>query len=384
MARIPPLSIPDVAEVREGLAAWLERRRRPVLGVLAASVAAALGLLIWTTVRQERMDEIYRDYNAIVDTGINRDRRLFETDFSPRVAEAKSQVKDLEALRERARGTELEPIILFQIGLRSQIAGEDDRAVAAIEELERDFRDAPILRVPSFLSEREYLAASVAAKGRKRREFASKSAYAPPKPDLARYALVETALGDMKIVFYPGLAPKHVEEFVARAKAGAFNGTRAYGLHPGEWIEIGGGDRTRNEDPADDGEDDPAESMAPEDGAMLGVRHARRTVTAVPLLSGEQASRFAVILAEKKPEFDALRTPFGELLDDASVQTAEALGSAMTYGRYATYQGRPEASSYLHTPVKGAPVLVRRVSIWKEGALEDGHSWDTSKVGEKQ
>ncbi len=77
-----------------------------------------------------------------------------------------------------------------------------------------------------------------------------------------------------------------------------------------------------------------------------------------------------------------MRTPFGELVDDDSAATADRLGSELTYGDDAAWVGRNEATQFPSTP--SHPPVVRRVSIWKEGKLADGHAWDTSRVGTDQ
>ncbi|HEU4394959.1 MAG TPA: hypothetical protein VFS92_05280, partial [Planctomycetota bacterium] len=58
---------------------------------------------------------------------------------------------------------------------------------------------------------------------------------------------------------------------------------------------------------------------------------------------------------------------------------ADRLGGAMVYGEDAVYINRKERTDYPYTPSK--PVRVRRVSIWKDGALDAGHTWDTARVG---
>ena len=78
------------------------------------------------------------------------------------------------------------------------------------------------------------------------------------------------------------------------------------------------------------------------------------------------------------PLRDGIRTPFGEILDDESAGVADRLGGAMVYGEDAVYLNRRERTDFPWTPSQ--PVKVWRVSVWKEGALDAGHSWDTSRV----
>jgi len=375
----------DSAAAPEGAAfSGAERWRIPVLAGLAVAVIGSLGLLAYGSVQRERMDALRSEMDAIVDDWSGR-RALYSNaggDAQPNVDVAEEQAKKLEELAGRAAGTEVEPLILLQIALRRQITGDDAKAVAAIEKIRKDHPDAPILKVQAFDSERTSLADRIAATSRKRMEFNAKHVYVEPKPDPARYAVVETDLGTMKIVFYKDLAPIHIEAFVKQAKSGGFNGTRMYTARAGDLVELGGGDRTRNAELRDDREDDAAVALAPEPASRNYVKHRRRMVTSVPLLSGDQGDRFAIVLAATKPEFDAVRTAFGELLDDDSAAVADRLGSTLTFGADATYVDRKEKTDYPNTPSR--PVFVRRVSMWNEGAMEAGHTWDTSRVNTDQ
>lgn len=384
MSAMPSDSAPKPADLAGPPHPAVERLRIPVLAGLAIVVVGSLGLLAYGSVKREKIDALRSEMDAIVGDFSGR-RSLYSysgTEAVPNPDVAEEQVKKLEELRGRAAGTEVEPLILLQIAIRHQILSRDEKAIAAIEEIRRTSPDAPILKVQSFDSDRTSLADRIAGVSRRRMEFAARTTYVPPKADPARYAVVETDLGTMKFVFYKDLAPKHIEAFVAQAKSGGFNGTRVYSTHRGDWIELGGGDRTRNASHHDDREDDPAVSLAPEGAARYGVKHRRRMLTSVPLLSGDQADRFAVVLADAKPEFDAVRTPFGELLDDDGASVADRLGSTLTFGEDATYIDRKEKTDFPNTPSR--PVTVRRVSIWNEGTIEPGHTWDTARVNTDQ
>ena len=385
MASFEPNAIPDVAEVRTGLLGILERNRVLVLGGFAAVVVGSLGLLAYGSVRRDREDAIRTEYHSIVDDYEGGKPGLYTGvggDPAPLKDVALDQAKKLETLREKAHGTAVEPAILLQLALRFQVAGDDDRCLSVLGELKNGFPDSPVLQIQAFDSDRASLVSHLETVSKKRKEFQSHSKTVVPKPDLSRYALAETDMGNLKIVFYPDLAPKHVEAFVRQAKAGGFNGTQVYYVRPGEWIDLGGGDRTRDAEPRDDREDDPALSLPPEDAARCFVKHHRRTVTSTPLLSGDQEDRFTVVLDATRPGFDSLRTPFGELLDDESAGVADRLAGVMTYSKDATKIGKKQEKDVPNTPSK--PVRIRRVSIWKEGVLDAGHTWDTARVNTDQ
>ena len=50
-------------------------------------------------------------------------------------------------------------------------------------------------------------------------------------------ATLKTKFGDMDIVFFPEKAPKHVENFIALAKSGFYNGTIFHRVMPGFMIQ---------------------------------------------------------------------------------------------------------------------------------------------------
>src|SRR5437660_12680303 len=52
-------------------------------------------------------------------------------------------------------------------------------------------------------------------------------------------AIIKTKFGDMDIVFFPEKAPKHVENFIALAKSGFYNGTIFHRVIPGFMIQAG-------------------------------------------------------------------------------------------------------------------------------------------------
>jgi cyclophilin family peptidyl-prolyl cis-trans isomerase len=377
-----PDSIPDVSEVREGLVHRLERHRVPILAGIAVAVLGSLGLLAWSSVGRERIENLRTELHSVTDD-FRGNRTLYSgVDAPPNRDLAEDQAKRLEEIRGRAAGTEVEPLVLLHLALRYQVMAEDAKVLALLDEIRAKHPGSSVLRIPSYDSDRAPLVERLASISKRRQAFAAEHRPVEPKPDTSAVALVETDLGKMKVVLYPDLAPRHAEAFLRVAKQGGFNGTRLYSARRGDWIELGGGDRGRNDEARDDRDDDPSVAMPPEDGARLKVKHRRRTVTSVPMLSGDQADRFAVVLSETRPDFDAVRTPFGELLDDESAATADRLGSALTYGEDAAFVNRRERSEFPNTPSR--PVILRRVSVWKSGVLDAGHAWDTSRVDTDQ
>jgi peptidyl-prolyl cis-trans isomerase B (cyclophilin B) len=52
-------------------------------------------------------------------------------------------------------------------------------------------------------------------------------------------AIIKTKFGDMEVTFFPEKAPKHVENFIALAKSGFYNGTIFHRVIPGFMIQGG-------------------------------------------------------------------------------------------------------------------------------------------------
>jgi cyclophilin family peptidyl-prolyl cis-trans isomerase len=374
MASFNPDAIPDISVVREGLLERLERHRYLILGGLAVAVFGSLGLLAWSSLRRERLDALHAELYAALAGDESSGRAM----FSPSPEDVKTSIPALESVRERARGTSVEPMVLFHLSQRKMLAGDDAGALAVAKELRDSHPDAPIVQLRMADADKVSVLGKIEQFSSSRKDFAARYTKERPAPDQVYTARVETDLGEMKIVFFREQAPRHAEAFLEQARKGAFNGTGFYLLRPGEWLEGGGSAYTRDSDPANDAEDDPALSLAPED-ARFDIKHTRGTVTAVSLLSGEQSDRFAIVLQEKREEFDGVRTPFAELLDAPSREIADRIAAQQTYSQDAMYAGDRKASAFPYAPSR--PVRIRRISVWKEGVLDAGHTWDTSRVG---
>lgn len=132
----------------------------------------------------------------------------------------------------------------------------------------------------------------------------------------APHVLVKTKFGEMEIVLFPDLAPKHVESFLKLAKSGFYNGTIFHRIIPGFMIQ--GGDPL-TKDPANrsrygtggPGYNLPAEfnRVAHEKGILSAAR------TADPNSAGSQF----FIMADKAPHLDGQYTVFGEIVKGLEV-----------------------------------------------------------------
>ncbi len=133
----------------------------------------------------------------------------------------------------------------------------------------------------------------------------------PSADQQAPHVLLKTKFGEMEIVLFPDLAPKHVESFLKLTKSGFYNGTIFHRIIPGFMIQ--GGDPL-TKDPANrnkfgtggPGYTVPAEfsKVAHEKGILSAAR------TADPNSAGSQ---FFIMVA-KSPHLDGQYTVFGEIV----------------------------------------------------------------------
>ena len=84
------------------------------------------------------------------------------------------------------------------------------------------------------------------------------------------FARLQTAAGDITVVFFPELAPHHVDNFVHLARTGFFDGTAFHRAAPGFVIQ-GGDPNSTDGDPDNDGMGAPtvADVLMPAEQEML-------------------------------------------------------------------------------------------------------------------
>jgi len=128
--------------------------------------------------------------------------------------------------------------------------------------------------------------------------------------------LIKTKFGEMQIVLFPDLAPKHVESFLKLAKSGFYNGTIFHRIIPGFMIQ--GGD-PYTKDPSKQkyyGMGGPGYTLPAEFNKIpheAGILSAART--ADPNSAGSQF----FIMVDKSPHLDGQYTVFGEIEKGLSV-----------------------------------------------------------------
>ncbi len=132
----------------------------------------------------------------------------------------------------------------------------------------------------------------------------------------APHVILKTKFGEMEIVLFKDLAPKHVESFLKLAESGFYNGTIFHRIIPGFMIQ--GGDPL-TKDPANRnkyGTGGPGYTVPAEFSKVVhekGILSAART--ADPNSAGSQF----FIMVDKAPHLDGQYTVFGEVLKGVEI-----------------------------------------------------------------
>lgn len=129
-------------------------------------------------------------------------------------------------------------------------------------------------------------------------------------------AILKTKFGEMEIVFYPELAPKHVESFLSLAKKGYFNGTIFHRVIPGFMIQ--GGD-PNTKDPSKIsayGTGGPGYTLPAE---FNKIPHERGILSAARTADPNSAGSQFFIMVAKSPHLDGQYTVFGEVVKGIEV-----------------------------------------------------------------
>ena len=133
----------------------------------------------------------------------------------------------------------------------------------------------------------------------------------PTTAEQAPRVLLKTKFGDMEIVLFPDLAPKHVESFLKLTKSGFYNGTIFHRILPGFMIQ--GGDPL-TKDPADKnkyGTGGPGYTVPAE---FSKVAHEKGILSAARTQDPNSAGSQFFIMVEKAPHLDGQYTVFGEVV----------------------------------------------------------------------
>ncbi len=129
-------------------------------------------------------------------------------------------------------------------------------------------------------------------------------------------AVLKTKFGEMEIVFFPELAPKHVESFLTLAKKGYFNGTIFHRVIPGFMIQ--GGD-PNTKDPTKKnayGTGGPGYTVPAE---FNKIPHEKGILSAARTADPNSAGSQFFIMVARSPHLDGQYTVFGEVVKGIEV-----------------------------------------------------------------
>ena len=132
----------------------------------------------------------------------------------------------------------------------------------------------------------------------------------------APHAIITTKFGEMELVLFPELAPKHVESFLGLAKKGFYNGTIFHRVIPGFMIQ--GGD-PNTKDPSKRqlyGMGGPGYTLPAE---FNRIPHERGILSAARSADPNSAGSQFFIMVGKAPSLDGQYTVFGEVVKGIEV-----------------------------------------------------------------
>jgi len=144
----------------------------------------------------------------------------------------------------------------------------------------------------------------------------------PTAGQQAPHVMLKTKFGEMEIVLFPDLAPKHVESFLKLANSGFYNGTIFHRILPGFMIQ--GGDPL-TKDPANRnrfGTGGPGYTVPAE---FSKVVHEKGILSAARTQDPNSAGSQFFIMVAKAPHLDGQYTVFGEVVK--GVEVAETIVS---------------------------------------------------------
>ncbi len=129
-------------------------------------------------------------------------------------------------------------------------------------------------------------------------------------------ATIKTKFGDMEIAFFPEKAPKHVENFIALAKSGFYNGTIFHRVIPGFMIQ-GGDPNTKDlNKPETYGQGGPSQKLKAE---FNDIPH-RRGILSMARTSDPNSAGSQFFVVVKDSNFlDGQYTVFGEVVKGMEV-----------------------------------------------------------------
>jgi peptidyl-prolyl cis-trans isomerase B (cyclophilin B) len=128
-------------------------------------------------------------------------------------------------------------------------------------------------------------------------------------------AVIKTKFGDIKLKFFPDVAPNHVKNFIDLAQAGFYNGTIFHRVIPGFMIQ-GGDPNTKSADRSTYGMGGPGYNVKAE---FSNLPHKRGTLSMARAALPDSAGSQFFICAAPAPSLDGKYTVFGEVTSGMEV-----------------------------------------------------------------
>ncbi len=129
-------------------------------------------------------------------------------------------------------------------------------------------------------------------------------------------ATIKTKFGDMDVVLFPEKAPKHVENFIALAKSGFYNGTIFHRVIPGFMIQ-GGDPNTKDlNKPETYGQGGPSQKLKAE---FNDIPHRRGILSMARTNDPNSAGSQFFIVVKDSNFLDGQYTVFGEVVKGMEV-----------------------------------------------------------------
>lgn len=129
-------------------------------------------------------------------------------------------------------------------------------------------------------------------------------------------AIIKTKFGDMDIVFFPEKAPKHVENFIALARSGFYNGTIFHRVIPSFMIQ-GGDPNTKDlNKPETYGQGGPSQRLKAE---FNDIPHRRGILSMARTNDPNSAGSQFFIVVKDSNFLDGQYTVFGEVVKGMEV-----------------------------------------------------------------
>jgi peptidyl-prolyl cis-trans isomerase B (cyclophilin B) len=379
-------TLPDPDRIRRTLIETIQTYRTAILVGIGVVIVVVVAVLIQSMSATAARNEFSSEWSELNRRGRTR------PDEMPRFEHVKVTVERLERKLADAPPSDdevaaraLSDIATWSFRAAVAASSEEDarvyldKAEAAVRRIESEYPETIPNRRPIPLPDsNDTFVFSMLARIEKERAYRAANVYTHPEVDASRYALIETEHGSIKIGFFPELAPRHVENFVTLAKKGFYNDQLVHRVVPDFIIQMGDPNTREHRNLfAKHGAGGPGYSLPRERGRYV-IQH-RRGIVSTAAGAGRQdpmtgrrtppleesGSQFFICVAPSR-HLDKLHTPFGEVIEGMEVADAISRLPTMTE----TFQDHPVRD-----------VVIRSISIWKDGAIEEGHTWDTSIVG---